>query len=258
VDGWRPDGAAGGPAWHCRRVCATLPPSRMSAASGACPVSTSRVHCPSVRTADVRQLRGPGAEPRQVSAAPDTVAGSAVRLGVRPGAGRTAAVHRGHGRAPEQHGDTAAAGRRPPGTPVDCGSGTGRHLPTLPGCPRCLRELRPSGDAVRTAGRRPRSGCPVGCGTGRCMRPLSTAASENRGRCPDGRCPPGTLPQSAGCRLLPEAVAWPAAAGGVPPPPVGVGELAAEPVAQLGAHVGHRRSLQGQGLLGGQPAEPRP
>ena len=29
------------------------------------------------------------------------------------------------------------------------------------------------------------------------------------------------------------------------------------PVAELAAHVGHRRALQGQGLLGGQPAQPQ-
>jgi hypothetical protein len=200
--------------------------------------------------------------PRQVSTAPDTAAGSAVCLGVRPGAAGCGPDDRGPPRTrPQPCAGQGHRGRRSPtlqAHPPTAAVGTGSRLPTLPGCPRCLRELRPPGDAVRTAGRRPRSGCPVGCGTGRCMRPLSTAASENRGRCPDGRCPPGTLPQSAGCRLLPEAVAWPAAAGGVPPPPVGVGELAAEPVAELGAHVGHRRSLQGQGLLGGQPAEPQP
>jgi hypothetical protein len=55
---------------------------------------------------------------------------------------------------------------------------------------------------------------------------------------------------------LQEAVARPAA-GQVPPPPVGVGELAAEPVAEPVAHVGHRRPLQGQGLLGSQPAQPQ-
>jgi hypothetical protein len=41
----------------------------------------------------------------------------------------------------------------------------------------------------------------------------------------------------------------------MPPPPVRLGELAAEPVAELGAHVGHRRPLQRQRLLAGQPAE---
>jgi hypothetical protein len=96
----------------------------------------------------------------------------------------------------------------------------------------------------------------AGCGPGGCRRPLSTAASGNRGRCPDGRCPAGTLPQSAGA-LLPEPVAGPAAAGRVPPLPVGVGELAAEPVTELGAHVGHGGPLQGQGLLARQPAKPQ-
>src|SRR5919108_3520185 len=45
----------------------------------------------------------------------------------------------------------------------------------------------------------------------------------------------------SGCPLLPEVVVLSASAGGVPPPPGGAGELAAEPVAELAAHVGHRR-----------------
>jgi hypothetical protein len=43
----------------------------------------------------------------------------------------------------------------------------------------------------------------------------------------------------------------------MPPLPVRAGELAAEPVAELAAHVGHGWPLQGQGLLGGQPAQPQ-
>jgi hypothetical protein len=87
---------------------------------------------------------------------------------------------------------------------------------------------------------------------------------RNGGRCPDGWSVSGRLMSAAytsaacGCPRLQEAVARPAAAGRVPPLPVGVGELAAEPVAELGAQVGHRRSLQRQGLLGGQPAQPQP
>jgi len=50
---------------------------------------------------------------------------------------------------------------------------------------------------------------------------------------------------------LQKAVVPSASVGRLPPLPVGVGELALQPVAELGAYVGHRRSLQGQGLLGG-------
>jgi hypothetical protein len=66
-----------------------------------------------VWTADVCRLRRPGPQPR-ASAGPDTAAVSAGRPGVRPGAGRTAALRRGHGRgAPEQGRDMAIAGGRP-------------------------------------------------------------------------------------------------------------------------------------------------
>jgi hypothetical protein len=91
---------------------------------------------------------------------------------------------------------------------------------------------------------------------------LDTAAGSdvrcfrNRGRCPDGRVSTADT-AACGCPLLQEAVAGQAAAGLVPPPPPGVGELALQPVAEPGAHVGHRRALQGQGLLGGQPAKPQ-
>jgi hypothetical protein len=60
---------------------------------------------------------------------------------------------------------------------------------------------------------------------------------------------------ACGCPRLPEAVAGQVAAGLVPPPLVRAGELALQPVAGLGAHVGHGRPLHGQGLLGGQPTK---
>src|SRR5512133_248846 len=56
---------------------------------------------------------------------------------------------------------------------------------------------------------------------------------------------------------LQESVACPASAGRVPPPPVGIGQLAAEPDAKLGADQGHGRSLHRQGFLGAQPAQPQ-
>jgi len=49
------------------------------------PVSASRGRCPRVRTVGVRRRRRPGPQPQQVSTEPDTAAGSAVRLRVRPG-----------------------------------------------------------------------------------------------------------------------------------------------------------------------------
>jgi hypothetical protein len=58
---------------------------------------------------------------------------------------------------------------------------------------------------------------------------------------------------TAGCRRLQEPVACPAAAGGVRPLPICPGELALEPVAESGTHVGHGRPLQRQGLLAGEP-----
>jgi hypothetical protein len=62
---------------------------------------------------------------------------------------------------------------------------------------------------------------------------------------------------AGGCPPLQEQVACPASAGRVPPPPVRMGELTAEPVAKLGADQGHGRSLHRQGFLGGQPAQPQ-
>jgi hypothetical protein len=191
--------AAGGPARRCRRGCTTL--SAVAGVRSAGPAAAG-VHKP--RPLSERPDRRCPPAARDLarnpagSAEPDTAAVSAVRRRVWPGAGRTAAVHRGHGRSPAQGGDRAAAGSRPSMHPRRRRQW---HRPPPADTARVaevLAELRPPGDAVRTAGRWPRNGCPVGCGPGRYKRPRSTAASGNRGRCPDGRCPPGTLPQSAG------------------------------------------------------------
>jgi hypothetical protein len=64
-----------------------------------------------------------------------------------------------------------------PCTPADCGSGQRPSPAHTARVSEVRAELRPPGDAVRTVGRWPRSGCPVGGGTGRCKRPVSTAAS---------------------------------------------------------------------------------
>jgi hypothetical protein len=164
--------AAGCPGWRCRRGCTTLPPSRVSAAPGAggcrCPPAASTV-----------QASGPGAEPQQMSAEPDTA--------------DTAA-------APEQGRDTVVAGRlsihaHPPAAAV----GTGRRLRTLPGCPLCVRTaatIQPSGRhrqvaAERVSGRL-RNWTLQASAVHRCVR--------NHSRCPDGQCPPATPPSSVGVR----------------------------------------------------------
>jgi hypothetical protein len=123
------------------------------------PVSTSRVHCRRVWTVDVRRLRGPGPEPQQVSAEPDTAA--VPRYGWAYGRllSGTAAVHRGHHRSPFSRGGTpglpvADIHAHPPAAAV----GTGSRPPTLPGCPGCFRHCghlaMPSRrlDGGRTAG----------------------------------------------------------------------------------------------------------
>jgi hypothetical protein len=160
------DGAAGGrPAWPCRRLRTILPRFRVSAASGVCglPVSTSRVRCPRVPTVEVRAARRPVPEPEQVSAEPDTAAVSAVRPGLRPGAGRTAAIRRGHGRRMRyrrrrQHLD---AGGRPD-------QGVRRTA-----CCRSQRTLRPCPRWFRNCGRpdvQVRLGCPAAPEEGRRRR----------------------------------------------------------------------------------------
>jgi hypothetical protein len=102
----------------------------------------------------------------------------------------TSRVHR---RSPEHGRDTAAAGHRP-STPLRRLRQRHRLAPADTARVSGVGPERPPpGGAVWTAGRWPPSGFPVGCGAGRCKRPRSTAASENR-----GRCPAGTLPQSAG------------------------------------------------------------
>jgi hypothetical protein len=195
--------AVGCPAWRCRQGLTTLPPSRVSAAPGLwLPVSTSRVHCPSVRTVAVRRLRGPGAKPQQVSQ------NRTLRQCPRA-AGRAA------GR-PLSAADTAAAPPRTlpqplsrAGTPQPAGSpsihahpraaavGTGRRLPTLPGVrgasgTAATWRCRPDGlmaAAARVSGRL-RNGTLQASAVHRCVR--------NHSRGPDGRCPAGTLPQAAG------------------------------------------------------------
>jgi hypothetical protein len=126
-------------------------------------------------------------------------------------------------------------------------------------CPRVewrLRVRRRSAARGRTPWR-----CLGGCGTGHRGRCRCCIWNHGRGvrtvgvRTLDVRR--GHCHRSA-VSALQEPVARSAAAGRVPPPPVRPGELVAEPVAELGAQVGHGWPLQGQGFLGGQPAQPQP
>jgi hypothetical protein len=71
-----------------------------------------------------------------------------------------------------------------PGTPTDCGSGTGRHLPTLPGCPRCLRNCGylavPSGRLDGSRGAGVRSAADLDAGSVRCPPLLPQPAAGVR------------------------------------------------------------------------------
>jgi hypothetical protein len=116
-----------------------------------------------------------------------------------------------------------------------------------PGCPQ-RRTPRPLSTADTAA-----------AGGVRLAAELDTAAVSavrrcfrNRGRCPDGQCPPQAL-RTAG---LQDAVAGRrplegAATAGRP------GRAGGRADRRPGAPVGHRRPLQGQGLLDGQPAQPQ-
>jgi hypothetical protein len=187
--------AAGCPARRCRSVRVPMPQSRVSTVPATCGlrVSAGRVRCRTIGPAHVCRLRRPGPQPR-ASAEPNTAAVSAGRLGLRPGAGRTATLRRGHGRgSPEQGGDMAVAGGRPSSTPrrrqqwtptaasgVYGGTRTSTRAVSRRGCPphgvlpqpadtvavsAVLPARRPPGDGVRTAGvhrrhrRRLRGGC---------------------------------------------------------------------------------------------------
>jgi hypothetical protein len=195
-----------------------------------------------------------------VSAEPDTAAGSAAWLGMRPGTCRVLA-----GRLLSTADTAAALSRaetpRPPvadhpGTPADCGSGHRPPPRTLPGVrgasgTATTWRCRPDGWMVAAAR------CPVGYRPGRCKRPRSTAASATTAGIRTAAVHPGP------CRRLRVSAATgtgcqPGGDWRVPPPPPRSGELTVQPVAKLAAHVGHRRPLQGQGLLGGQPAQPQP
>jgi hypothetical protein len=204
--------AAGGPAWRCRRVRPALPPSRVAAAPGAC-----GCRCPPAASS----VRGSG---------PSLSAGC-------PGPGAEPS------RCPRNRTPQPPVADHP-GTPADCSSGHRRRLRKLPGCPRCLRNCghlaMPSRwlEGGRRAAVRSAADLDTVSVRGPPLRPESRLVS---GRPLSARDPAAV----GGCRLLPEPVAYSAAAGGVPPLPGGVGELAAEPLAELGAYVGHGRPLQG-------------
>ena len=142
------------------------------------PVSTSRVHCPSVRTVAVRRPRGLARNPSRCPLPRTARRCPGWTAAVRPAPGRTPAASRARPQLLSRAGTRWSPGADRPCTPADCGSG---HRPPPADTARVsevLAELRPPSDAVRTAGWRPRSGCPFGGGTGRGKRPLSSAASE--------------------------------------------------------------------------------
>jgi hypothetical protein len=100
-----------------------------------------------------------------------------------------------------------------------------------------------------------RLGCPLLPPEPRSVSRRSVSGRLVSGRLVSGRLLSATDTAAArGCPPLQEAVACPASAGQMLPPPGGMGELPAEPVAKLGAEQGHGRSLHRQGFLGGQPA----
>jgi hypothetical protein len=167
------------------------------------PLSTGRVHGPSVRTVDVRRLRRPSAQssrcprnwtlrqcPRSVWEYGRVLAGrrlSATNMAAAlSGTGTPRPLVADHPYTPAADGAGCGSGHRPP--PADtarCPSACG----TAATC-RC----RPDGwivAAERVSGRR-RNWTLQASPVHRSVR--------NHGRCPDGRCPPGTLPQAAGGR----------------------------------------------------------
>jgi NADPH-dependent 2,4-dienoyl-CoA reductase/sulfur reductase-like enzyme len=124
-----------------------------------------------------------------------------------------------------------------------------------------LRVCRSLAAAGRAAGHRGR--CLVAAEPDTAEALAVRCCFRNRGRCPDGwpvsgrSEPPRTLPPPVSVRNYRNRSPGRRPAARVPPLPVRAGELALEAVAELGAHVGHGRPLQGQGVLGGQPAQPQ-
>jgi hypothetical protein len=158
-----------------RRGC----PQHRAPAGCRCPPAASAVHAsgPSMSAGGADLARNPG-----VSAEPDTAAVSTMRPGLRPGAGRTADIRRGHGRRPPEQGGRFGGRWQPTVHARPAGYGSGhkrrtrrprrqrnldaggcpdegvrrtaccRSLPDTAAVSAVLPELRPPGDAVRTAG----------------------------------------------------------------------------------------------------------
>jgi hypothetical protein len=194
---------AGCPAWPLPQCPHSLRQSRVSAVlrCAGCRCPAGRLRCPRGRTAGIHRQRRPGPGDQRGRASATCAALPSRRNG-------------GRGSAPS------------------CRSRPGDRTPRV-GIWVAAEPDTADALAVRCCFRN-RGRCPDGW-------PVSgrLAGVRTVGRCPDGWCPPRTLPR-LWCPLLPEAVAGQTAAGRVPPPPVGAGELAL----QLGAHVGHGRPLQ--------------
>jgi hypothetical protein len=146
-----------------------------------------------------------------------------------------------------------AASTWPPAQPdeqIRHGRSSRRAATAAVGPPSCRsRRPRPMSGWLQNQTPR-RLGCPL-----LPPEPRSVSRRSVSGRLLSGRLLSVTDTAAArGGPPLQEAVACPASAGQMLPPPGGMGELPAEPVAKLGANQGHGRSLHRLGVLGGQPA----
>jgi hypothetical protein len=160
------------------------------------------------------------------------------RPGLRPGSCRTAALRHGHGHTPLSSAETW----RSPAADRTCTLRRLRHWTQAATCGLDGGGSTSTRVAVQTMVSAARHA--AGCGHGGSVR----GALRNCGRL---AIPSGRLLSTAdtatvgGGPQLRETVAGPTSAGGMRPPPIRPGELAAEPVAELAAHPGHGWSLQG-------------
>jgi len=196
------------PSRTCKRQWTVRLPAvqQAAAAVSACPCrSRAGVHrAGRLRVAGVRRLRLRSQVGPLMSAGCADLAGTQGRprnrtprqcpLDVRPAAGRTAALRRGHGRgAPEQGRDMAIAGGRPSmhAPPVAAVDANRRRR-----CPR--RQHKPRRGRLSRPGCPPHGVLPLAADTAAVSAGASGTAAARRCR-PDGWCPPRT-PPPAGVR----------------------------------------------------------